>query len=219
MITPDSLINDNNSEKFANRKLYVRYMVSLRCKKIVKEELDKLDIFYNLNDYCAIEFSDDVTPKSLSTLKRNLRKKGLDLLNPEESKLIDGIITSIIEIIHNFDQLPKVTYSEIIHDKLGRENESILVLKIFFDVTGMSVVQFIVYQKIERAKELLLYYDMPIDEIANTLNYESLDKLIAQFKKYTGLTPFYFKELKSERNRIASSIKKASINREVSAQN
>lgn len=202
MIDPKSVIGNNDDQKHVNFKLYVRYMVSLRCKMIVKDELKKLDINHSILPYGAIEFPDEVTQQDLNLLKRNLRKSGLDLLDVHESKLIERIITTIIEVIHYFDKLPKLTYSEIIAENIGEANES--VLKIFSEVVGMSVVQFIVHQKIERIKELLLYDDLSLSEISYMLNYKNEQQLIAQFKKYTGLTPLYFSDLRKERRMIAS---------------
>lgn len=201
MITQTPLLHKED-KKLVNMKLYVRYMVSLRCKKIVREELEKLGIKFSILEYGAIEFPEEVTQENLNALKRNLWKSGLDLLDVHESKLVDRIIDTIIEVIHTFDELPKLIYSEIIAEDLDEANES--VLKIFSEVVGMSVIQFIVIQKVERIKELLLYDDMPLSEISYKLRYKSEKHLIAQFKKYTGLTPAYFKELKKERMNIAS---------------
>ncbi|TVQ00248.1 MAG: helix-turn-helix domain-containing protein [Balneolaceae bacterium] len=183
-------------------KLYVRYMVSLRCKMIVRDELKKLEIKHSILPYGAIEFLDEITQKELNTLRRNLRKSGLDLLDVRESKLVERIINTIIEVIHYFDELPKLTYSEIISKNVDEANES--VLKIFSEVVGMSLIQFIVTQKVERVKEILLYEDMSLPEISYILHYKSEQHLIAQFKKYTGLTPAFFSDLKKERQNIAS---------------
>jgi len=175
-------------------------MVSLRCKSIVKEELKKLDVKYSILPYGAIEFSDGVGQKKLQSFKRNLRKSGLDLLDLNESILVDRIISTILDLIHNFDELPKLTFSEIISKNISDANDP--VLKIFSEVVGMSVIQFIVTQKIEKIKEFLLYDDLAISEISRLLNYKNEQHLVAQFKKYTGLTPDHFLKLKEERNKI-----------------
>jgi len=196
MITKTPLLNKDD-KKLANMKLYVRYMVSLRCKMIVREELKKLGIQYSILPHGAIQFLDEVTQEDLNTLKTNLQKSGLDLLDVYESKLIERIINTIIEVIHYFDELPNLNYAEIITQNFGEANES--VLKIFSEVMGMSVIQFIVVQKVERTKELLLYDDVTLPEITNILRYKSEEHLIAQFKKVTGLTPSFFKQLKQKR--------------------
>jgi AraC-like DNA-binding protein len=196
MITQTPLLNKEDTT-LVNTKLYVRYMVSLRCKMIVKEELKKLDLQYSFSPYGGIEFLDKVTQKDLSTLKTNLQKSGLDLLNVYESKLVERIINTIIEVIHYFDELPNLSYAEIIAKNLNEANES--VLKIFTEVVGMSVVQFVVVQKVERIKEFLLYDEVPLSEITKILRYKSDQHLVAQFKKVTGLTPSFFKQLKQKR--------------------
>jgi len=175
-------------------------MVSLRCKSIVKEELKKLDVKYSILPYGAIEFSDEVGQKKLHSFKRNLRKSGLDLLDLNESILIDRIISTILDMIHSFDELPKLTFSEIISKNISDDNDA--VLKIFSEVVGMSVIQFIVTQKIEKIKEFLLYDDLTLAEISRLLRYKNEQHLVAQFKKYTGLTPDHFIKLKEERNKI-----------------
>ncbi|MDZ7715319.1 MAG: helix-turn-helix domain-containing protein [Balneolaceae bacterium] len=196
MITSTPLLNKED-KKLMNMKHYVRYMVSLRCKTIVSEELKKLGIKYSILPYGAIKFLEEVTQEDLKALKRNLRKSGLDLLDIHESKLVDRIINTIMEVIHDYDELPKLTYSEIIAQNIGEANES--VLKIFSEVVGMSVIQFIVIQKVEKIKELLLYDDISLSEITYRLRYKSEQHLIAQFKKVTGLTPSFFKQLRQKR--------------------
>jgi len=196
--------NTENIEgkKLLNAKLYVRYMVSSKCKKLVKTELNYLDIKYTISSHGAIEFLDVITQDEFIKLKGNLQKFGLSLLDVQKSKLIDRIILSISEIIHSFDKLPAVEYQEIINDKLDLIDQPII--KIFSDVMGMSIIQFIVLQKIERIKVHLLYDDLPLSEIANILNYRNEQLLIAQFKKISGLTPDKFLELKRERSKIIS---------------
>ncbi len=202
MISTESFIERKAGRRSKKTVLFVRYRVSLRCKEIVKRELIKLKIRHSMLPFGGIEFHNDVSEIKLDEIRRNFQKYGLDLLDVQESLLVERIIKSIMEVIHHFDELPKLTYSEIIAKNIGEANES--VLKIFSEVVGMSVIQFIVIQKIERVKELLLYEDMPLAKISNLLNYKSEQHLVAQFKKITGLTPDYFKKLKKERMIIAS---------------
>lgn len=187
----------SNNLKSTSKKLYVRYMVSLRCKLIVKSEIEKLDLPYNVSIHGALEFPEGISKNNYELLKNSLRKSGLVLLNESDSMLIDKIINTIIEIVHYMDELPRQSFSEIINDHAVSNGESIL--KIFSEVKGMSVLQFIVIQKIERAKELMLYSDRPLSEIAEILNYKNEDYLFAQFKKVTGLTPSNFKRIKEKR--------------------
>lgn len=191
--------NKNDIEAIIT-KLYVKYMVCLRDKLNVQSVLDKQGLNYRISVHAAIEFLDEITTEQYSEIKRGLSKSGLVLLDAKESMLIDRIINTIIEVIHYSDSLPKLTFRDIISKQLVSDEDAIL--KIFSDVTGMSVMQFIVIQKIERAKELMLYEEMPLSEIAELLNYKNQDFLIAQFKKITGLTPSFFMTLKKERFKI-----------------
>ncbi|MDX1641362.1 MAG: helix-turn-helix domain-containing protein [Balneolaceae bacterium] len=181
-------------------KRYVKYMVSLRCKLILKEELGKANLKFSISPHGAIEFLEETTPAQLEELSKNLHSSGLVLLGQNDSMLVDRIINTIIEVIHYSDELPKLRFEDIIGKTTGSESESIL--NIFSDVKGISIIQFIVLQKIERVKELLLYDNLSLGEIAKKLRYKNEHFLIAQFKKHTGLSPAYFKELKVERTSI-----------------
>ncbi len=201
----DSKLNINSSnnhkDKEAFKKLYVKYMVCLRDKMIVQSVLEKQELNYKFSVHDAIELYEEITKVQYHELKRGLSKSGLILIDEKESMLIDRIINTIIEVIHYTDALPKLNFTDIISEHAGSKSESLL--KIFSDVKGMSILQFIVIQKIERAKELLLYDDMPLLEIAEILHYKNEHYMLAQFKKVTGLSPTYFKRLKNERMKIA----------------
>lgn len=199
-----SLSKDGNMEVLS-KKLYVKYMVSLRCKLIMKEELKNLNIKYSISVHGAIIFLEAITEYRLNELNQNLQKSGLILLDEPNSLLIDKIINTILEVIHYSDELPKVKFSDVISDKLGSDSESIL--KIFSDVKGMSVMQFVILQKVERIKELLLYDELSLQEIAEKLYYKNEGLMIAQFKKYTGLSPAYFEKLRKERINLSEEIR------------
>lgn len=198
-------LSKDEKMEVVSKKLYVKYMMSLRCKLIVKEELKNLNIKYSISVHGAIIFLEAITEYRLNELNQNLQESGLVLLDEHNSMLIDKIINTIIEVIHYSDELPKVNFADVISDKFGTDNESIL--KIFSDVKGMSVMQFIILQKVERIKVLLLYEDLTLEEIAKKLHYKNEDLLVAQFKKYTGLTPAYFKELKKDRKNISEGMR------------
>ena len=194
--------NNNSDLDAVRKKFYVKYMVCLRDKLLLKSILDDQGIKYNISTHGAIECYDDITEVQINEIRKGLAKSGLILLDENESKLIDRIINTVVEVVHYSNSLPKLSFSDLIHEHLVSGNESIL--KIFSDVKGMSVLQFIVTQKIERAKELLLYEDLSLEEIADILHYKNKNLLIAQFKKFTGLTPSYFKRLRRERKETAN---------------
>jgi len=184
--------------KTARKKRYVKFMVSLRCERIVRSELEKLGVRHKISDN-AIEISGDVTQGRLDTLKKNLKKSGMVLLDEGDSMLIDRIITSVDEVIHTSDRLPNISYDEIINKRIVLGTE--FVLKIFSEVKGISILHYIILQKNERVKELLLYSELSLPEIASLLRYKNEDLLTAQFKKFSGLTPEYFLEIKKKRNK------------------
>lgn len=185
----------------ASAKRYVKYMVSLRCKLIVREEIEKAGLRYTISPHGAIKFLDETSPAQLEELKKSLQKSGLVLLGENDSMLVDRIISSVIELIHYSDQLPDLSFEDIISRNLGTGSESIL--KIFSDVKGISIMQFIIFQKIEKVKEHLLYDDLSLAEISERLRYKNENLLIAQFKKYTGLSPSYYRKLRDERMNVS----------------
>lgn len=196
--------NNNNSSATddSGKILYVKYMVSLRCKIVVKGKLKKMGIKHTITPQGAIEFFDEISQSQFDELKKYLQRSGLELLNKNDSRLIDRIVNTIIEEIHYSNELPKLSYADFISKNIDSGHEA--VLKIFSDVKGISVIQFIIIQKIERIKELLLYEDLPLAEIAEKLNYKNEQFMASQFKKYTGLTPTYFRQLKKERMSISA---------------
>lgn len=178
-------------------KLYIKYMVSLRCKMMVKEELKKLGLKFIVVELGMVEILEDITPEQHEQLKINLLKSGLELLDDKKSILIEKIKNVITEMIHYTDELPKVNYSDYISEKLGYDYT--YLANTFSEVKGITIQQFIIINKIERVKELLLYDELNLTEISYKLHYSSVAHLSNQFKKVTGLTPSYFKQLKSKK--------------------
>src|SRR5688572_19306900 len=178
-------------------KLYIKYMVSLRCKMIVKEELAKLDLRYVVIDLGMVEILEDITQQQREILKTNLLKSGLELLDDKKSILIERIKNVITEMVHYSDEIPKMNYSDYISEKLNYDYT--YLSNIFSEVKGMTIQQFIIIHKIERVKELLLYDELNLTEISYKLHYSSVAHLSNQFKKITGLTPSFFKQLKQKR--------------------
>ena len=172
-------------------------MVSLRCKMLVKEELVKLGLHYVIVDLGIVEVLKEISSEQRDSLKTNLLKSGLELLDDKKAILIDRIKSVIIEMIHYGDELPKVNYSIYIQDKLKLDYT--YLSNIFSEVKGITIQQYIIIHKIEKVKELLLYDELNLTEISYRLDYSSVAHLSSQFKKITGLTPTYFKSLKQKR--------------------
>lgn len=178
-------------------KLYIKYMVSLRCKMMVKHELEKLGLHFVTVDLGTIDVLENISPQQRQKLKENLQRSGLELLDDKKSILIEKIKSIIIEMIHYSDELPKVNYSDFISEKLNYDYT--YLSNIFSEVKGITIQQFIIAHKIEKVKELLLYDELTLTEISYRLHYSSVAHLSNQFKKVTGLSPSYYKELGQRR--------------------
>lgn len=177
--------------------LYIKYMVSLRCKMLVKDELEKLGLRHAAVDLGMVEVTEDMSAEQHARLKANLLRSGLELLDDKKSILIEKIKTTITEMIHHSGELPKTNYSDYIGQKLGYDYT--YLSNVFSEVKGITIQQFIIIHKIERAKELLLYDELNLTEIAYMLHYSSVAHLSNQFKKITGLSPSFYKQLKQKR--------------------
>jgi AraC-like DNA-binding protein len=180
-------------------KLYIKYMVSLRCKMFVKDELQKLGLNCMSIDLGVVEIKGDITSQQLETLRERLNAGGLELLDDRKNILVEKIKSVIIEMVHYADELPKVNDSDYISDKLGYDYT--YLSNVFSEVKGTTIQQYMILHKIEKAKELLLYDELTLTEIAYKLNYSSVAHLSNQFKKVTGLTPTYFKKIKENREK------------------
>ena len=181
-------------------KLYIKYMVSIRCKMVVKSEMDKIGIHYGAVELGEVNVNGSLTQQQRDELKIALLNAGLELMEDKKAILIEKIKNVIIEMIHYADEAPKTNFSDYISEKLGHSYPYLAAH--FSEVTGITIEQYIISHKIERVKELLLYDELNLTEIAHKLNYSSVAHLSNQFKKITGLTPSYFKKLKLHKRRI-----------------
>lgn len=179
--------------------LYIKYMVSLRCKMIVREELRNLGLHETSIELGVVEITEDLTPDLRSKLNSNLAKSGLQLLDDKKSVLINKIKTVIIEMIHYSDDIPNVNYSDYISEKLNYDYT--YLSNIFSEVKGTTIQHFIIMHKIEKVKKLLLYDQLNLSEIAYKLHYSSVAHLSNQFKKITGLSPSFFKKMGMKRTK------------------
>lgn len=174
-------------------------MVSLRCKMLVKSELEKLGLTCVSVDLGMVDIREEISEEQLETFNNNLKRSGLELLDDKKNILVEKIKAVIIEMIHYSDEVPKVNDSDYISEKLNYDYT--YLSNTFSEVKGMTIQQYIILHKIERVKELLIYDELTLTEIAYKLHYSSVAHLSNQFKKVTGLTPTYFKELKDKRNK------------------
>lgn len=178
-------------------KLYIKYMVSIRCQMVVKAALEQLGIPYRKVDLGEADIQDEITTEQLSQLKINLLKSGLVLMDDKKAILIDRIKSLIVEMVHYADELPKEKNSVYISKKLNHNYNYLSTL--FSDTTGITIENYLIAHKIERVKELLIYDELTLTQIADKLHYSSVAHLSNQFKKITGLTTSYFKQLKDKK--------------------
>lgn len=172
-------------------------MVTLRCKIIVQQELEKIGIPCLSVDLGMVETKNPISDQERNQLNLNLKRVGLEILEDKRSILIDKIKNVIVEMIHYSDELPKINYSDYISDKVGYDYT--YLSNMFSEVKGITIQQFIIIHKIERVKEMLIYEKLNLTEISYRLNYSSVSHLSNQFKKVTGLTPSYYKKMKKIR--------------------
>lgn len=175
-------------------KIYIKYMVSQRCKMVVKEEIKKLGLHFVVVDLGEVEIMEDLTDIQREDLKAALLNSGLELMDDKRAVLIEKIITTIISMLYYSDELPKINYSDYLSEKINYDYT--YLSNLFSEVKGITIQQFIIIHKIERVKELLLYDEMNLTEISYKLQYSSVAHLSNQFKKITGLTPTQFKQLR-----------------------
>jgi AraC-like DNA-binding protein len=178
-------------------KLYIKYMVSIRCKMAVREELKKLGLHFIIADMGVVDIMENITTEQKQQLKNGLNKSGLELIDDKKALFIERIKNTIIEMIYHLGELPKVNYSDYLSKKLGYDYT--YMANLFSEVQGTTIEKFIISHKIEQVKELIIYDEYNLTEIAWKLQYSSVAHLSSQFKKMTGLSPSHFKILKIKR--------------------
>lgn len=172
-------------------------MVSNRCKMVVKEELRKLGLHFIVVDLGEVEIMENITMSQREILKSNLIHSGLELMDDKRSMLIEKIKNVIIEMVHHSEEIIKINFSDYLSGKMNHDYT--YLSNLFSEVQGTTIEQFIISHKIERIKELIIYGEHNITEIAWKMGYSSVAHLSSQFKKATGLSPSHFKQLKDKR--------------------
>ncbi len=172
-------------------------MVSNRCKMAVKSALKQLGLHFIIVDLGAVEIMEDISVEQREELRTILRHSGLELMDDRRAVLIEKIKNTIVEMVHHSDEGIKVNFSDFLSKKLNYDYT--YLSNLFSEVQGTTIEQFIISHKIERIKELIIYAELNITEIAYKMNYSSVAHLSNQFKKATGLPPSHFKKMKNKR--------------------
>ncbi|THU38229.1 helix-turn-helix transcriptional regulator [Niastella caeni] len=178
-------------------KLYIKNMVCIRCKMVVKEELSKLGLHFISVELGEAEVLENISAEQHDQIRTALLKSGLELMDDKKSVLIQKIKNVIIELVHYSEEPLAINFSEFLSQKLNYDYT--YLANLFSEVQGTTIEQFLIAHKIERVKELLVYDELNLTEIAYRMHYSSVAHLSAQFKKVTGLTPSHFKQLKYKR--------------------
>jgi len=178
-------------------KLFIKNMVCIRCQMVVKAELEKLNIPYTEVKIGEANTVGEITPGQLEELDIGLKKSGLLLMDDKKSILVEKIKSAIIELVHYTDEQIKVNLSDYLSEKLRYDYT--YMANLFSEVKGITIEKFYLIHKIEKVKELIVYDELNLTEIAYKMHYSSVSHLSNQFKKFTGLTPSHFKKLKDKR--------------------
>lgn len=182
-------------------KLNYNYDGNIACRTILQDQLEKLNISYQLLDLGQIEISDDIADDSFEELQTALNRFAIHIIDNPKAQLIQRIKDAIIEIVYEKDKFPNTTISQYLSDKLNYRYG--YLTNVFSEYTYTSIENFIIIQKIERAKKLIIEEKLSLTEISYELNYSSVAYLSTQFKKVTGLTPSMFKRVIDRRRKLS----------------
>jgi AraC-like DNA-binding protein len=174
-------------------------MVCGRCKMVVKSEFEKLGLQTISVELGEVELQDTITENQKEILLRNLQSLGFDFIDDKKNKTIEKIKNLIVDLVHHKNNELKINLSDYLAQNLNQDYNTLSNL--FSEVENTTIEKYFISQKIEKVKELLIYNELSLSEIADILNYSNVAHLSNQFKKITGFTPTYFKQLK-EKKRI-----------------
>ena len=179
-------------------------MVCIRCQMAVKSELEKLELHHTKVELGETEIMEELSAEQRDNLSISLKNIGLELLDDKKNIMVEKIKTIIIELVHHNEDQIKTNLSDYLSEKLNHNYT--YLSNLFSEIKGTSIEKFYIWNKIERAKELLVYDELSLTEIAYKLHYSSVAHLSNQFKKMTGLTPSHFKNLKNKTRRALGNV-------------
>ncbi|MGE0587695.1 MAG: helix-turn-helix domain-containing protein [Cyclobacteriaceae bacterium] len=182
-----------------SQKLYIKNMVCDRCKMVVRLEMDKLQIPYGSIELGEVSLTSPNDKEKLNALALELKRNGFELIEDKGQRTISAIKIAILDYVRDSSGPRKFNFSDYLSSKLNKDYSSLS--KLFSEVEGTTIEKYLILQKIERVKELLVYDEMNLSEIAHALHYSSVQHLSNQFKKITGLTPSHFKKIGDNRRK------------------
>ncbi len=173
--------------------IHIKNMVCDRCISTIKADLEGLNVTYKNIKLGTVELSKELTTEKKYEFSKLLASQGFELLESKNSKIIESIKNIVRKYVHKPEYRQNMTMSVIISEELNHEYSSLSTL--FSSVEGITIEKYLIKQKVEKAKELLVYDELSLSEIADQLGYSSGQYLSSQFKKITGLTPSDYKNL------------------------
>jgi AraC-like DNA-binding protein len=176
-------------------KLYIKNMVCNRCIMVVRSELEKLGYNPVSIELGEVEINNELSEDEKNIMALALQDLGFDLIDDKRSRIIERIKNLIVELVHQNNNELKINLSEFLKSKLNHDYH--YLSNLFSEVEGTTIEKYFIAQKIEKVKELLVYDEMSLSEIAYRMNYSSVAYLSSQFKRVTGLTPSHFKNIRS----------------------
>jgi len=179
--------------------LYIKNMVCNRCIMMVQTQLDQMGIEVEHIKLGEVLLKKELTRQQKEQFEALLLPLGFYLIDDRKSKIIEQIKTKIVELVHYRDHALKVNVSDWLSSELNHEYNYLSAL--FSEVEGITIEKYFIAQRIEKIKELLVYDELTLSEIALQLNYSSVAYLSNQFKKVTGLTPSYFKKIRENKRK------------------
>lgn len=182
-------------------------MVCPRCIMVIEKTLEEMGFDINDVDLGLVEFHEPITIEDRARIEAKIRPLGFEILEDKKSQLIERIKTQIVELVSKDVNDLTITLSEYLASKLQMEYTTLS--KLFSAQETQTIEQYYILQKIEKVKELLVYTDLTLSEIAYKMNYSSIAHLSNQFKKISGLPPTYFKEIKADKEQVTKALKRS----------
>lgn len=179
--------------------IFIKNMVCDRCIMVVQNELEKLGLDAKNIKLGEVILSKEITSLEKENLSKTLEPLGFEVIDDKKGRIIEKIKNIIIDLVHHQDSDVKTNLSDVLSDKLHHDYN--YLSNLFSEVEGTTIEKYFIAQKVEKVKELLVYDELSLSEIANHLNYSSVAYLSNQFKKVTGLTPSHFKQIKEDKRK------------------
>ncbi len=186
-------------------KLYIKYMVNMHCRHIVSTELKKLGLHFVIAHMGAVDVMENITDEQHEDLRIALFKSGLELIERRKVVLIEKIEDLIIMLVRDMDKLSETNFADYLSEKLSYDYT--YLAEIFSEGRGITIENFIIFQKSERVKELLTYNELSIKEIARKMQYGTVKQLSGSFKNSTGLSLSHFKKINSKKQLLVEDIR------------